>query len=145
MTMPRRIRIEFGEAFPHGVFAVSTVEPSRDFDKSTKEKPVQAVDEESGLLVWQFDAHDGDPEVRKADREFTVRVLAKQQPVLPPAPIPGMPFIPVELEGLMATPYVSESAQGRSRLAWSFRAMGVKPPKNMPVASGNSNGPSKAA
>lgn len=141
MAMPRKIKIEFGEAFPHGAFAVSAVEESRDFDRSTKDKPVQAIDDESGLPLWQVDVHDGDPQVRKADREFTVRIAAKVQPVLPDRPIPAMPFTPIELDGLTATPYVTESANGRSRLAWSFRATGVRPPKNMPAQSG----PAKSA
>jgi hypothetical protein len=135
MAMPRKIRIGFGEAFPRGAFAVSAVDKSRDFDKSTRDNAVQAIDEESGLPLWQVDVHDGDPEVRKAEREFTVRIAATVQPVLPDAPFPGVPFIPVELDGLTATPYVAETGNGRSRLAWSFRASGIKAPKNMPAAA----------
>jgi hypothetical protein len=144
MAMPRRIRIEFGEAFPLGAFAVSAVDKSRDFDRSTKDNAVQAVDEELGLPLWQVDVHDGDPEVRKADREFTVRIAAKVQPVLPDAPFPGVPFIPIELDGLTATPYVAETGNGRSRLAWSFRASGVRAPKHMPAPAAGS-GPGKGA
>ena len=135
MAMPKRIRVEFGEVFPHGVFAVSEVTQVRDFDRSTKDKPVYATDEDSGLSVWAVDVMDGDPEARKADRQFTVKLLAKVQPVLPNAPIPGMPFTPVEFDGLTATPYVTETGNGRSRLAWSFRASGVRAPKNAPAAA----------
>jgi hypothetical protein len=135
MAMLRKIKVEFGDVFPHGAFAVSSVEPARDFEKSTKDNPVQVVDEDSGLPVWQVDIHDGDPDVRKADREFTVKIAAKVQPVLPPAPFPGMPFVSVELDGLTVTPYLSETASGRSRLAYSFRATGLKAPKNAPSAS----------
>jgi hypothetical protein len=133
MAMPRKIMVEFGEVFPHGVYAVSEVSQVRDFDRSTKDRPVFATDEESGLLVWSVDVMDGDPEARKADRQFSVKILAKQQPVLPPA-MPGLPFTPVEFEGLTATPYVSDS-NGRARLAWSFRAIGVRAPKNSPAAN----------
>ncbi len=129
MAMPRRIKVEFGEAFPYGLYAVSEVTQVKDFDRSTKDKPVYSVDEETGLLVWSVDVMDGDPEARKADRQFSVKLLAKVQPVLPNAPIPGMPFTPVEFDGLTGTPYVSDS-NGRPRLAWSFRATGVRAPKN---------------
>jgi len=136
MAMPRRIRVEFGEAFPYGVFVVSEVTQVRDFDRSTKDKPVYATDDESGLLVWAVDVLDGDPEARKADRQFTVKLAAKVQPV-PPEALAGLPFRPVEFEGLTATPYVSDS-NGRPRLAWSFRATGMKAPKSAQVAASKS-------
>src|SRR6266545_5285428 len=106
MAMPRKINIQFGEVFPHGVYAVSEVTQVRDFDRSTKDRPVYSVDEETGLSVWSVDVLDGDPEARKADRSLSVKILSRQQPVLP-QPMPGMPFTPVEFEGLTATPYVS--------------------------------------
>jgi hypothetical protein len=127
MAMPRKINIQFGEVFPHGVYAVSEVTQVRDFDRSTKDRPVYSVDEDSGLNVWSVDVMDGDPEARKADRQLSIKILAKQQPVLPPSN--GMPFTPVEFDGMTATPYVSDS-NGRPRLAWSFRAMAVRAPKN---------------
>jgi hypothetical protein len=139
MGMPKRIMVEFGETFPNGLFAVSEVVPARDFDKSTKVNAVQTIDEDSGLPVWTVDVMDGDPEVRKADRTFTVKLLSKLQPVLP-AGIPGLPITPIELEGLTASPWVdtrgcSAPDEGRShrcraRQGWSFRAIGVKAPKN---------------
>jgi hypothetical protein len=132
MAMPRKINIQFGEVFPHGVYAVSEVTQVRDFDRSTKDRPVYSVDEESGLNVWSVDVMDGDPEARKADRQVSVKILAKQQPVLPPSN--GLPFTPVEFDGMTATPYVSDS-NGRPRLAWSFRATGVRAPKNAPGAA----------
>jgi hypothetical protein len=158
MAMPRKIRVEFGEVFPHGLYAVSEVTQVTDFEKSTQDKPVYATDEETGLLVWSVDVMDGDPEARKADRQFSVKLLAKQQPVLPNAPIPGMPFIPIELDGLTATPWVdSRTCTGpekgrqhrcRARQGWSYRATGVKAPKNTPGAgsqSGSQSGSGKAA
>ncbi len=132
MAMPRKINIQFGEVFPHGVYAVSEVTQVRDFDRSTKDRPVYSVDEESGLSVWSVDVMDGDPEARKADRQISIKILAKQQPVLPPSN--GLPFTPVEFDGMTATPYVSDS-NGRPRLAWSFRAMAVRAPKNAPGAA----------
>ena len=127
MSMPRRIKVDFGEVFPHGAFAVSEVGPLRDFDRSTRDAPVQAVDEESGLPIWTVDVLDADPEARKNDRQFSVRIAATVQPVLPEA-LPGAPFRPVSFIGLTATPYVSENGMGRSRLAWSFRATGLDAP-----------------
>jgi hypothetical protein len=125
--MPRKLEIDFGAVFPYGAFAVSEVTQVRDFDRSTKDKPVYSVDEESGLSVWSVDVLDADPEARKADRTLSIKILAKVQPVLP-EPMPGLPFTPVEFEGLTATAYVSDS-NGRPRLAWSFRAQGVRAPK----------------
>lgn len=133
MAMPRKLSIQFGEVFPYGVYAVSEVSQVRDFDRSTKDRPVFSVDEETGLSVWSVDVMDGDPEARKADRQISIKLLAKVQPVLPP-PMPGVPFTPVEFEGMTATPYVSDS-NGRPRLAWSFRATGVRAPKNAPGAN----------
>ena len=132
MAMPRKINIQFGEVFPYGVYAVSEVTQVRDFDRSTKDRPVYSVDEDSGLNVWSVDVMDGDPEARKADRQLSIKILSKQQPVLPPAN--GLPFTPVEFDGMTATPYVAENG-GRPRLAWSFRAMAVRAPKNAPGQS----------
>jgi hypothetical protein len=132
MAMPRKLNIQFGEVFPHGVYAVSEVTQVRDFDRSTKDRPVYSIDEESGLNVWSVDVMDGDPEARKADRQFSVKILAKQQPVLPASN--GLPFTPVEFDGMTATPYVSDS-NGRPRLAWSFKATAVRAPKNAPGAN----------
>lgn len=49
---------------------------------------------------------DADPEARQ--RTVKVKVAAQYQPVLPDAPA-GSPFVPVEFEGLQATPYVDAS------------------------------------
>lgn len=130
MTMPRKIRVEFGDVFPFGAYAVSEVTAARDYDRSTQEKPVQASDPESGLLVWAVDVMDPDPEARKAMRQVTVKILAKVQPVLPDNKT-GLPFNPVEFEDLTATPYVDDNGN-RPKLAWSFRASGVTSPKVAP-------------
>jgi hypothetical protein len=141
MSMPKRIPVDFGETFPYGLFAVSEVVMARDFEKSTKTNAVQTMDEAHGLPVWTVDVMDGDPEARKADRTFTIKILADKQPVLPSA-LPGLPFTPIELEGLTAAPWVdtrtcSAPDEGRShrcraRQGWSFRCIGVRAPKNMP-------------
>ena len=130
MAMPRRVRVEFGEAFPMGVyaFADAVVQPARDFDKSKPGAPVQAVDEDSGLPVWTLDVMDADPEARKNAKAITVRIVAATCPVLPDS-VTG-PVRAVEFEGLSASPYVADSPMGtgKGRLAWSFRATGLRAP-----------------
>lgn len=129
MAMPRKIKVTFDDAFPYGAYAVSAVTEVKDFDRSTKERPVFATDEETGLPIWSVDVMDGDLEARKADKTVSVKILAKVKPVLP-SPTPGMPFTQVVFEGMTATPYVSENGNGRARLAWSFRATEVRAPRN---------------
>jgi hypothetical protein len=128
MAMPRKLSVDFGMVFPQGAFAVSEVTQVRDFDRSTKDKPVYSVDEETGFSIWSVDVMDGDREARRADKTVTVKILAMHQPVLPEAPA-GLPITPVEFTGLTATPYISDS-NGRPRLAWSYRALAVMAPKN---------------
>jgi hypothetical protein len=125
MAIKGAIRLTHGDVFPHGSYVVGDVEPMRDFDRSTKEQAVQAVDRDTGLLVWTVDVVDADPEAR--ERTVRVKVLAPVQPV-PPEPAAGVPFRPVEFDGLTATPYVQTTASGRGRLAWSFRATGMHAP-----------------
>lgn len=149
MGMPRRVMVRFGEAFPFGLYAVGPVEPEADFERSTRENLVQARDKETDQLVWKVEVLDPDGDVKKADRTFTVRLLAEVQPVLPES-LPGLPFTPIELEGMTASPWVDtrsctgpEGGKGhrcRARQGWSFRAIGVKAPKNQPGAQVGSAG-----
>ena len=134
MAIKGAIPMTHGDVFPHGCFAVGDVQPMRDFDRSTKDQAVQAVDRDTGELVWAVDVIDADPEAR--ERTVRVKLLAPVQPV-PPEAMVGAPFRPVEFEGLTATPYVATMASGRSRLAWSFRATGMRAPGRVPVAAGN--------
>jgi hypothetical protein len=123
-----------GDVFPHGCFVVGEVAPQRDFDKSTREQAVQAVDRDTGELVWVVDVIDADPDAR--EKTLRVKLTAPVQPV-PPETAPGVPFRPVEFDGLSATPYVATTASGRGRLAWSLRATAMRAPKGAPVAAGN--------
>ena len=66
-------------------------------------------------------------------------MAAEYQPVLPPS-VPGSPFTAVEFEGLMATPYVDtgrcqakETGRCGARLAYSFKATGLRAPSRLPV------------
>ena len=58
--------------------------------------------------------------------EVTVKIAARHQPI-PPEAAAGVPFRPVEFDGLTVTPYVNESG-GRPRVAYSLRATGMRAP-----------------
>jgi hypothetical protein len=137
MAIKGAIPMTQGDVFPYGCFGVGEVQAMRDFDRSTKDQAIQAVDRETGLLVWTVDVIDADPEAR--ERTVRVKLLAPVQPV-PPEAMAGAPFRPVEFEGLTATPYVATMASGRSRLAWSFRATGMHEPGRVSAAAGNAKG-----
>lgn len=134
MAIKGAIPMTHDDVFPYGCYGVGEVQAQRDFDRSTKDQAVQAVDRDTGVLVWTVDVIDADPEAR--ERTVRVKLLAPVQPV-PPEAMPGAPFRPVEFEGLTATPYVATTGLGRSRLAWSFRATGMRAPGRVPAAAGN--------
>ena len=126
MAMPRKLPVEFGVAFPYGAYAVGEVQPVRDYDRSTKDSVVQAMDPDTGMPIWSVDVVDGDPEARKSNRTMTVKISARVQPVLPQS-LDGLPFTPVEFDNLTATAYIEDNGNF-SKLAWSLRAGGVKEP-----------------
>jgi hypothetical protein len=122
--------VEFGTVFPSGAYAAGGVEKVRDFDKSSGDRVVQQADKHTGLPLWVVEVIDADPEARQ--RTVKVKVAAQYQPVLPDAPA-GSPFVPVEFEGLTATPWVDQSrcqSKGKctARLAYSLKATGVRAP-----------------
>ena len=91
--------------------------------------------------MWSVEVLDADPEAPKREKTVCVKIVAKVQPV-PPHNGTGMPFNPVELEGLTALPYVVAEEGRRPRLAWSFRATGMKAPgKASPAAKSSERGP----
>ncbi|MEV5750924.1 plasmid replication, integration and excision activator [Actinoallomurus sp. NPDC052308] len=122
MALQGPIPVDFGFVFPHGAFIRCEVEPVRDFDKSTKDNPVQARDKETGERVWQVEVIDADP---AAKGSVKVKLFGEHQPV-PPAPPAGFPFAAVEFDGLTVTPYVDSKS---NRLAYSFRAKAMRDPK----------------
>jgi hypothetical protein len=126
MAMPRKIPVDFQVAFPHGAYAVGEVQPLRDYDRSTKDSVVQMVDPDTGLLVWQVEVVDGDPDAKKSTRTVAVKISAKVQPVLPER-LSGLPFTPVEFDKLTATAYIEEKGDF-SNIAWSLRAADVRAP-----------------
>jgi hypothetical protein len=66
---------------------------------------------------------DADPAARTS--EVKVKMTAPVQPV-PPEPMPGTPFRPVEFEGLTVTPYV-DTSRARPRQGLSLRAAEMRP------------------
>ena len=133
MALRGAIPMQHGDVFPHGCFVVGEVQAMRDFDRSTKDQAIQAVDRDTGELVWTVDVVDADPEAR--ERTVRVKIPAPVQPV-PPETAPNLPFRPVEFEGLTTTPYVQTLASGRGKLTWSFRATGMRAPKSAPALAG---------
>ena len=126
MVMPRKVPVEFGVVFPYGAYAVGEINPVRDYDRSTRENPVQATDPDTGLLMWAVDVVDADPDATKSTRTMSVKVAARVQPVLPEA-MEGMPFRQVEFDKLTATAYIEENGNF-NRVAWSLRAGEVRAP-----------------
>jgi len=125
MAISGPFKVEFGDMFPFGAAVVGEVQAQADFDASTKDRPVQARDKESGLPVWVVDIMDFDPEAR--ERQFRVKIAAPVQPV-PPSVIEGAPVRPVVLEGLSVQPYLRDVGNGRQRIAYSLRASGMVAP-----------------
>ncbi|HZZ50849.1 MAG TPA: plasmid replication, integration and excision activator [Pseudonocardia sp.] len=128
------------DVFPFGAYLVSEVEPVRDFDKSTRERMVQALDRDSGLPVWSVSVLDADPMARKNDKTLTVKIASEYQPV-PPEAVAGMPFVAVAFTGLTVTPYVDDK---RGRVAYSLRAVEMSAPHLGKSRSGSSHGEAAA-
>ncbi|MBC3191466.1 plasmid replication, integration and excision activator [Pseudonocardia sp. C8] len=134
MAIKSRFAVPMGEVFPHGAYVVSEVAPVRDFEKSQPGRPVQQLDKETGLPVWSVSVLDADPEARSKDKTVVVKIAATHQPV-PPEAAAGLPFRPVEFEGVTVTPYVAENG-GRPRVAYSIRATGMRAPGGHGSSSG---------
>jgi hypothetical protein len=124
MALRGPIAVPQDQVFPRGVFAMGEPTRTRDFDRSTAEVPVYAIDPATGLPVWEIPLLDGDWELPATSRAIKVKIVAKEAPTLPPRPA-GMgeiPLIPVDLEGLAVVPYVNQ----QQRLAYSLRASGIR-------------------
>jgi hypothetical protein len=123
MASNSRISVSFADAFPKGAFAVGAVEAVINFDASTKENRVQALDKESGLPLWSVDIYDADPESRT--KSAKVKIAARTEPALPDTQS-GSPFRAVEFDGLSITPYIVTGE--RPKIAYSYRATGLHAP-----------------
>ncbi len=128
MAMQKRFPVAMGDVFPAGAYLKGAVEAVTDFqaEKRPDGSRPQAVDKDSGQLLWQVQVLDADPEAGKKDTAVTIRIAAPVQPVPPHNDTP-FPFTPVEFEGLTALAWVDD-AGNRPRIAWSFRATGLKAP-----------------
>jgi hypothetical protein len=62
MAIKGAIPMRFDDVFLYGCYVVGEVQAQRDFDRSTKDQAVQAVDRDTGVLVWAVDVIDADPE-----------------------------------------------------------------------------------
>lgn len=123
MSVPKWLKVSHQQVFPHRAFVVSDVTAVIDYERSTKDNKVQAIDRESALPLWQVEVLDGDPAASKRARTLTVKFATQAQPECP-ANASGMPFTPVVFEDLCVLPYVDRSTES-GRIAWSFRASGM--------------------
>jgi hypothetical protein len=63
MAIKGAIQMGQDDVFPDGSFVVGDVAPLRDFDRSTKDQAVHAVDRDTGVLLWTFDGLTATPYV----------------------------------------------------------------------------------
>lgn len=133
MSVPKWLHVPHEQVFPHGAFLVSDVTQVVDFERSTRDNRVQAADRESGLPLWQVEVLDGDPAAAKRSRTVTVKFATESQPVAP-TNSSGTPFTSAVFERLMILPYIERSGDF-SRIAWSFRASGMKAPNKASSAA----------
>ncbi|WP_243658769.1 hypothetical protein [Tamaricihabitans halophyticus] len=124
--------------FPEGAAVVGQVTPDMEYisgqERARGKQPKQKVDDQTGLPQWKVTV--SDPSADK-DRDKSVTILDKVQPVPPPAAIPGFDFRSVVFDGLTAEPRVS--GQGEFKyLAWTLRATGMREPASStpPKSSG---------
>lgn len=129
------MRIGMETAFAGGLFAMA-VEPEVDFErKQSGAADTQKRDKETGERLWVVRCVDGDEDAQKRGQaEVKVTIVAPVQPMLPEA-LAGTPFRPVEFENLTVFAYVDGSRckgsthpQCRGRVAYSFRATGMRSP-----------------
>ena len=133
MALQGPIPVTFDMVFPHGCYIVGEVEPVKDFDASTNGRFVQARDKQTGELVWQVTVMDADPSLKAAQKTVAVKILNPVQPV-PPAPMPGLPFTPVDFDHMAVTPYVNQAG----RLAYSIRVREMRSPRRATKQSASS-------
>jgi hypothetical protein len=137
--IPTRFPVEFATVFPEGAFILG-VEPSLEFQEDRSAPKRQERDRETNQLVWTVRALDANEEAARFGAEFKVKIAAAQQPV-PPAKNPGFPYAPAEFDGLTVTPY----ANNKGRVAYSFRAAGMRAPGGAKSARQSSTDTTKAA
>ncbi|GAB3211151.1 hypothetical protein GCM10027294_32370 [Marinactinospora endophytica] len=120
MAIQGALPVAFGTVFPHGAFALG-VEAVTNFETKRPE-----VDRETGVPLWAVEVIDADPNARGKAKSVKVKVAAEVCPTLPDE-VAGLPFRPVEFEGMSVLPYVDDNGR-RPRVAYSLRARGLKAP-----------------
>jgi hypothetical protein len=133
MAIPRgtRFAIEHDTVFPDGAAVVGPVAPDMEYvsneDKARGKQPKQKIDEATGLLQWKVTVSDPSAE-KDRDKSVPVVLLAKVQPVPPPAAMQGFDFRPVLFEGLTAEARVM--GEKFKYQGWVLRATGMRDPKS---------------
>jgi hypothetical protein len=128
MAVPygKRFPIEFDELFPEGAYVVGAVTAVTEYqsqEDKARNRPVRPrLDEVSGLPLFKVTIADPSAE-KDRDKSITVEIVAKVQPVPPPA-VNGLPFRPVVLEGLTVQPRAEASGQAKW-ITWVIRATGM--------------------
>jgi hypothetical protein len=140
MAISRRFPVPFDLVFPYGAYLVSEVTAVSDYEKSTRESKIQSIDPDTGLLLWQVDVLDADPEAKRSAKTVSVKIPAKVQPV-PPANDTPFPFTPVAFDGMTALPWIEESGNF-TKISWSLRAVAIIAPR---VVSSSNSATSKTA
>ncbi len=113
-----RLPVGMHEVFPAGCILVpGSITEAQDYDEKTKQRSPSA-DKLTGKPVFQCRVMDMDPALDGRSRETAVKIIADRMPVPPTRAA----FEPVEFEGLVVTPYVTD----KGRMAFSLRATGIK-------------------
>jgi hypothetical protein len=125
MAVSGALKVSCAEVFAHGLGIIGPVAQMDDFDRSTRDNRVQAVDKETGLPLWTVEVLDFDPDAR--EKTFRVKIAAAVQPVPPDAVDGIIPVRPVVLEGLSVTPYIKDG--NRPKIGYSLRCTGLSAPR----------------
>lgn len=143
MAAPKNIRLraEFDEWFPQGLFLVGEIAPVMEYQSQedrARNRPVRPrIDELTGVPL--FRGTFADPAADKdRDKSVTVEFACAHQPV-PPEAIAGLPFRPVVLEGMTVAPRAEVSGQAKW-ITWTIRATGMRAPG---AASAGATAPGK--
>jgi hypothetical protein len=142
MAAPKnlRLRAEFDEWFPQGLFLVGEITAVMEYQSQedrARNRPVRPrIDEGSGLPLFRGTFADPAAE-KERDKSVTVEFACAHQPV-PPEAVAGLPFRPVVLDEMTVAPRAEVSGQAKW-ITWTIRATGMRAPSTA-SASGNATG-----
>lgn len=117
MAVRGPFRVEHDEVFPKGC-TLHSVLGKKDYQRSTKDEEVPAIDKETHKRIWVVTVIDDDEENRNP--AVKVNVPADHQPVIAKGS-------PVEFGGLRVMPYLEKRGENKI-LAFSLRADAVHAP-----------------